>query len=91
MIIPGDRSVTLRYIRRLQWVLWQTTQILSKPLSGNNMANSIFGNGITSRKEIKKMAMVFRNGSSIFFAPGADLATKDCVQPLWRQGNFCRS
>jgi hypothetical protein len=35
----------------------------SKPLSENNMTNSIFGNGITSRNEIKKMAMLFRNGS----------------------------
>ena len=34
-----------------------------KPLSENYMANSIFGSGIRSRNEIKKMAMLFRNGS----------------------------
>jgi len=34
-----------------------------KPLSENNMADSIFWNGIRSRNEKKKMAMLFRNGS----------------------------
>ena len=37
--------------------------LIAKPLSDNNLAISIFGNGITSRNEIKKMAKLFRNGS----------------------------